>query len=152
MIRILTMAGRILELASGIHLDWKRLVTRDLAPYGITPKQIFLLRKLAASSGLAPSEIAVLLHGDRPSATSMLGTLERAGWVTRRRDAENRKRVVVEITPAGRRKLASVPEHLWRSGKTTFDPEAILAPGERAELVRLLAEVHRGIAARLEGR
>lgn len=73
------MNGHILELISEIHLDWKRQVARDLAPYGIGPKQIFLLRKLKETGGLAPSVIATLLHADRPSVTSMLGTLERAG-------------------------------------------------------------------------
>ena len=35
------------------------------------------------------SDIAVLIHGDRPSATSLIDTLEREGWVLRRRNPEN---------------------------------------------------------------
>ncbi|HNX31780.1 MAG TPA: MarR family transcriptional regulator [Holophaga sp.] len=146
------MNGRILELVSKIHLDWKRRVARDLAPHGIGPKQIFVLRKLAESGGLIPSEIAVLIHGDRPSVTSMLRTLEREGWVTRRRDPVNGRRVKVEISPAGRKKLASVPDNLWRSGRTTLDPEACLDAEEQARLVRLLARVHRAILDSPEGR
>lgn len=139
------MSGRILELISTLHLDWKRQLARDLAPHGVSPKQIFLLRKLDESGGLAPSEIATLLHADRPSATSMLGTLERAGWVERARDPENRKRVRVALTRAGRAKLASVPEELWRSGRTRFDPEACLDPAEREQLVRLLTRMAQGL-------
>lgn len=146
------MKDRILELVAKIHLDWKRRVARDLAPYGINPKQIFLLRKLQETGGLAPSEIAVLIHGDRPSVTSMLGTLEREGWVMRHRDPANGKRVIVEISAAGRRKLASVPEHLWRTGRTEFDPVACLDSAEQAELTRLLAKLHRWIAENHEGR
>ncbi len=136
------MSGQVLELVSRIHLEWKRQVARALAPHGVSPKQIFLLRKLRESGGLGPSEIAVLLHADRPSVTSMLDTLEREGWITRRRDPANRKRVVVELGAAGRAKLASVPERLWRSGKTEVDPEACLTAGEREQLVGLLRRVH----------
>jgi DNA-binding MarR family transcriptional regulator len=139
------MKGRILELISTLHLDWTRRIARDLAPHAITPKQIFLLRKLDEAGTLGPSEIAVLLHGDRPSATSMLGTLERAGWVRRRRHPEDGKRVQVELTGAGREKLASVPLESWRSGHTRFDPLACLDPGEREQLARLLEKLRRAL-------
>lgn len=131
-----------MELVSRAHLQWKRRVARDLAPHGVNPKQIYLLRRLRDEGARTPSEIAELLFADRPSVTSMLGTLERAGWVTRRRDPDNGKRVLVEITPAGARKLASVPEPLWRSGRTSFDPEAGLSPAERAAAVRLLEKLN----------
>jgi DNA-binding MarR family transcriptional regulator len=140
------MNGRILELISKIHLDWKRQVARNLAPFDINPKQIFLLRKLREQGSLAPSTIAVLLHADRPSVTSMLNTLEREGWILRAQDPANGKRSVVTLSAAGGKKLASVPENLWRSGRTRFDPEGCLEPEERAELERLLKKLHRWIS------
>jgi DNA-binding MarR family transcriptional regulator len=135
------MSG-VMELVSRAHLQWKRRVARDLLPFGVNPKQIYLLRKLAEAGSLAPSRIAELLFADRPSVTSMLRTLERAGWVTRRRDPADGKRVIVEISARGRAKLASVPERLWRSGKTRFDPEAGLSAAERARLARLLEKLN----------
>lgn len=131
-----------MELVSRAHLLWKRRVARDLVPYGVNPKQIYLLRKLRDSGALTPGRIAELVFADRPTVTSMLGTLERAGWITRRRDAANARHVVVEVTTKGLRKLASVPEQLWRSGKTSFDPEAGLSAEERATLVRLLEQLN----------
>ncbi|MBI5547837.1 MAG: MarR family transcriptional regulator [Deltaproteobacteria bacterium] len=130
-----------MELVSRAHLKWKRRIAHDLSPHGINPKQIYLLRKLVESRSLAPSEIAELIFADRPTATSMLGTMERAGWITRRRDPSNGKRVLVEITSAGRKKLASVPLRLWRTGRTTVDPEAGLSVIERAEAMRLLEKL-----------
>ncbi len=135
-----------MDLVGRLHLTWRRRIARDLAPFGIAPKQIYVLRKLTEAS-LTPSEIAELLFADRPTVSSMLATLERARWVARRRDKDDGKRVIVEITAAGRSKLAAVPESLWRSGKTRFDPEAELSRAERSELVRLLekldASLHR---------
>lgn len=147
MIRILTMKGQTLELISKIHLDWKRRVARALAPHGITPKQIFLLRNLKESEKLTPSEVAVLIHGDRPSTTSMLDTLERSGWICRQRDPANGKRIIITMTDAGMEKVASVPERLWRSGKVPSDPESCLERGEREELTRLLQKMHRWMNA-----
>jgi DNA-binding MarR family transcriptional regulator len=81
----------------------------------------------------------------------MLGTLERAGWVSRHRDPGNRRSVLVALTPEGRAKLASVPRHLWRSGETRPDPEACLSLLERARLARSLEKLN-GWLERLEAR
>lgn len=140
------MAGRLMELVSRAHLQWKRRVARDLAPHGVSPKQVFLLRTLAERGSLSPSEVADLVFADRPTATSMLGTMERAGWVSRRRDPRNGRRVIVEITPAGTRKLAAVPPRLWRTGRTTLDPEAGLSAEERAEATRLMEKLNAWLA------
>lgn len=140
-VRIQTMTKPIMDLISHLHLSWKRRITRDLAPYGVNPKQIFLLRRLDESEGIAPSEIAELLYADRPSITSMLGTMERMGWIERAKDARDGRRLLVRITAQGRATLASVPKPLWRSGKTAFDPTASLTPEERSELTRLLGKL-----------
>lgn len=52
----------------------------------------------------------------------------------------------MSLSEAGREKLASVPEALWRSGRTRFDPEACLGREDRAELERLLDKLHRWIS------
>lgn len=132
------MDGAIVDRIGRIHLTWKRHVTHNLAPHGITPKQIFLLRELRSRRSITPSEIAEMFYADRPTTTSMLATLERAGWITRRRDPDNGKRVLVELAPAGLAKLESVPERLWRSGRTRLEPETLLTAAERTTLIRLL--------------
>lgn len=131
-----------MELVARAHLRFKRRVARELLPHHIGPKQIYVLRQLAESGGLSPSQLAQLVFADRPSATSMLNTLERAGWVRRRAHPEDGRQVVVQITAQGRRKLASVPLGLWRTGHTAFDPEARLKPAEREQLVRLLEKLN----------
>ena len=136
------MGGRAMELVSRTHLAWKRRVARNLVPFGLSPKHVYVLSKLAADDGLSPSRIAELVYADRPTTTSLLDTLERNGWIARQRNPDNRREVQVRITPAGRRKLASVPEERWRNGKTRFDPEAGLTAKERAELIRLLTKLH----------
>lgn len=140
------MSRALLPLISRIHLTWKRRMTRDLAPFGVNPKQVHLLRRLAESGGMAPSGIAELFFADRPTVTSMLATLTKAGWIRRRPDPADGRRSRVELTPAGLRKLASVPERLWRTGSLEPDPEAVLEPAEREELGRLLDKLLKGLS------
>ena len=136
------MSGRVMELVARAHLTWKRRLARDLQPHGVGPKQLYVLRQLAETGGLAPSRLAELLYADRPTTTSLLDTLQRAGWVRRRRHPHDGRQVVVEITAQGRRKLESVPLRLWRSGHTEHDPEAALSAAERRQLLRLLEKLN----------
>jgi hypothetical protein len=51
----------------------------------------------------------------------------------------------MELTDAGREKLASVPLELWRTGHTRFDPAACLDREEREQLARLLEKMRRAL-------
>lgn len=98
-------------------------------------------------AALSPGEVADRLLLTPASITSLLDTLERRGLVTRAPDPADRRRVLVEITAAGR---ALVDQ---------FVPEAValqtavmsgLSEADRRHLVTLL-ETIRGTAATLDG-
>ena len=76
--------------------------------------------RLAAEAGVTASQAAVLFlllrRGERrmgaigevlalgaPAVTGLVGRMERAGLVTRRKDAEDRRGALVDLTEAGRR-------------------------------------------------
>jgi MarR family transcriptional regulator, lower aerobic nicotinate degradation pathway regulator len=50
--------------------------------------------------------LAEVLSIDRTNLVGLLNELEQAGWIVRRRSAQDRRRHVVELTDAGREKLA----------------------------------------------
>lgn len=50
-----------------------------------------------------PAHLAEVCHVTRAAMTSRLARLEEAGYVTRTIDPEDRRRVIVRATPAGRR-------------------------------------------------
>jgi DNA-binding MarR family transcriptional regulator len=134
-----------MELISRAFLEWKRRVAKNLVPFGTNPKQMFVLRTLLESGPMSPSEIADLVLADRPTATSLIGTIQRAEWVSRRKDPTNGKRVLVHITKRGQAFVRSVPESLWRTGKTAFDPEGCFTSAEQTELIRLLGKLNRWV-------
>ena len=120
------------------HLIWKRFLQRGLNQYGLNLKQIFLLRRLNEEEFLYPATIADELFCDRPTATVIVGNLERKGWVDKERDPDDRKRVRVRLSDAGAEKLSSVPKSAYRTGKTHVDPLECFTSDELDSLHLLL--------------
>lgn len=74
-----------------------------LKPFGLTPSQYNVLRILrgAGAEGSRCGEIAERLVAHDPDVTRLLDRLERAGLVTRARDAADRRVVRTTITAGG---------------------------------------------------
>jgi MarR family transcriptional regulator, organic hydroperoxide resistance regulator len=63
----------------------------------------------------------------RPTATGVLKTLEQRRWVRRRKDPGDGRRVVLSLTPSGRRKIEDLFPRFNREESrlaSTLDPEA----------------------------
>ena len=123
-------------------LTWRRYVRKYLTPFGITLKQAFVLGRLAEREYLLPSRIASLLFCDRPTATVVIRNMGRHGWVDRRRDPDDRRRIQITITDRGREKLAEIYKSAWEPLASAFDPLACFEEEELAELDRLLTKLH----------
>jgi MarR family transcriptional regulator, transcriptional regulator for hemolysin len=73
--------------------------------FDLTPEQWFILNKLAFKSPQSQTELGESLIDDRPNMTRLLVTLEKKGWISRRTDAQDRRRSEVQLTEDGRRLL-----------------------------------------------
>lgn len=109
-----------------------------LAPLGLRPRQYVALTLLDLRCPTSQHDVAGVLHLDPANVVGLLNELEQAGYVVRRRDAEDRRRHIVEVTPAGRRiieraeeALAAVDDQLLRA----------LSPDERETFSALLERV-----------
>jgi DNA-binding MarR family transcriptional regulator len=71
---------------------------------GVSPAGLGILRVLTARDGLKSSEVAARGWSTPATVTSVVDTLERDGYVERRRDEEDRRVVRLFVTDAGRRK------------------------------------------------
>ena len=109
----------------------------QLAPLGLTFAQARVLRVVAgADSPLRMAELAAALDVVPRSATSMIDALEAAGLVARQADREDRRSVLVALTPAGRRLLAHLDEARRATAEEVF---GALGAADRADLHRLLS-------------
>jgi DNA-binding MarR family transcriptional regulator len=68
---------------------------------GMRLRQFIALSYLREKPGAPQQELGEMLHIDANNLVLLLNELESAGWVERRRDPHDRRRHVVELTPAG---------------------------------------------------
>ena len=68
---------------------------------GIRPRHLLTLTVLRDRGGSSQADLSTLLQIDRTNLVGLLNELESAGWIERRRSPEDRRRHLVELTPAG---------------------------------------------------
>ena len=96
----LLYAVKQVELAVRRHLD------NLLRPAGITTVQYTALTVLERRPGLSSAELARSSFVTAHSMADVVAALQGAGLVTRHRDAANRRRLVLDLTPEGKDLLA----------------------------------------------
>ncbi|MFL5862237.1 MAG: MarR family winged helix-turn-helix transcriptional regulator, partial [Solirubrobacteraceae bacterium] len=104
---------------------------------GVRLKQFMLLGDLRDSDGAMPQQtLCGALHLDPNNLVLMLNELEEDGYIERKRDPEDRRRHIVELTSAGKRALERAEK-----GMESIEDQvlAALSKGQRAELRKLLA-------------
>ena len=77
-----------------------------LRPAGLSWSKLFILLWLRAmqeegKEGLNPSKLSWHLAVTRNTVSTLLAGLERQGYITRELDAEDKRRFVIRVTPAG---------------------------------------------------
>jgi len=86
-----------------------------LDPFGLTYPQYLVMLVLWDEEEVTVKRLGELLHLDSGTLTPLLKRLEASGWLTRRRSAEDERKVLVALTDAGRAleaKTAAVPRDL----------------------------------------
>ena len=130
----LGIVGRVIVLAQ--HLE--RSVARALADHGITLGQFDILatlRRHGPKGGLTPTQLLGSVMLSSGGMTSRLDTLERAEWIVRHPDPNDRRGVLIELTPKGKKLIDAATA-------TRFDEAARSLPevasSERENLEQML--------------
>lgn len=114
---------------------------------GLSPRQFQLLGLLHDSGPMSQRELGETMEIDPSILVTMLNPLEESGFVTRRRDAADRRRHIVLLTGAGARQLT-------RAARAQREAEDMLFAGldndQREQLRRLLLTLRESISARQE--
>ncbi len=71
----------------------------EIAHYGLTHGQFFMLVAVMEEEGLLPSELAEKVAQDRPTTTGLLDRLEKDGWIERKLDKRDRRTLRIYLTP-----------------------------------------------------
>ena len=113
------------------------------AEFGISRARFAVLVTLiGAPQGLGPAQIADSLQVTRATMTGLIDTLEKARYVERRDDPNDRRMYTVVITAAGRSFLEELLPGNWRRATVMMK---VLSARERTDLLRLLGKLDAGI-------
>lgn len=126
-------AVEVASLLRPVLLRLSRQLRREAAQFGVTGGQATLLAQIENRGGVGLGELAA---GEGVSAAAMskhVDRLEAAGLVTRTIGTD-RRRVAIELTPAGRRTLKRVRSHrtAWLAQRLERLDDDELAAIERA--------------------
>jgi len=102
---------------------------------GMTNAQLFVLRELVRKDGQTINQLAARAMTQQSAMSLLVSRLEAAGYVKRAQSREDRRRIEVDITPAGRRVVRGAPD---------APIELMLAALERLPL-RDLRALHTGL-------
>jgi DNA-binding MarR family transcriptional regulator len=104
------LTGRLGYLLKHARLRLGELTTAALAPYGLDGRELAVLIVLASGEPASQQEAARRLDVDRTTMVALVDALEAKGLVTRHPHAHDRRKNVVELTPAGRATLSGATQ------------------------------------------
>lgn len=125
------LAGQAAQRAS-------RLVNEALGEEGFRRHHFAVMTALAEDGAASQADLGRRVWLDRSDLHAVLNELERDGQVLRKQDARDRRRNLVELTPAGVKTLKRLDARVDAAQEEFVAP---LTAAERGELTRLLAAV-----------
>jgi DNA-binding MarR family transcriptional regulator len=112
-----------------------------LEPFGIRPRHVAALIELRDHGQLTQQSLCGYLHLDPTNLVAILNELEQKGYATRRRDPEDRRRHLVEVSKKGIAVIEKVSEVMNGVEDDLLDG---LEPAERGQLEGLLTAIWEG--------
>ena len=129
-----------------LHLH-RQLMGKLMSGPDSHPGQAFCLRMLAANDGVTQRDLAEAMHLSRPSVTTMLQRMQKAGLIDRRPDEADQRLMRVYLTDDGRALAAQMRATFATYISTAFDS---MSADDRRELERLLGVMAENTAAALK--
>ncbi|HWM09522.1 MAG TPA: MarR family transcriptional regulator [Solirubrobacteraceae bacterium] len=114
---------------------------------GLSLPQYHLLEALRDDDELTVGVLAEAAGVAPPTATRMLDCLERDGYVVRRHSEEDRRAVLVSLTPSGRVALQAAHQQVSAWRRRVFES---LEPGEREQAAALLTRLNAALEEQLQ--
>jgi DNA-binding MarR family transcriptional regulator len=127
------LAGQAAQRAS-------RLVSDALGEEGYRRHHFAVMTALAEDGAASQEELGRRVWLDRSDLHAVLNELERDGLVARKQDERDRRRNLVELTPAGVKTLKRLDARVDAAQEEFLAP---LTAAERREVLRLLAVLAR---------
>jgi len=130
--------GRVGQLLFVAQQAAQALAIERLEPLGLSPRAWGVLSTLAESGPLTQIELATTMAIDRTAMVYLLDDLEQQALVERVRSPQDRRAVLIHLTPAGRAAQRRAAAALDGAADTLLTP---LDAADRRHLIDLLARI-----------
>jgi DNA-binding MarR family transcriptional regulator len=128
---VVTSLRRIIRV---VDLRSRFLVTRC----GLTGPQLIMLKELSTHDGVSVGQLTRAIHLSQATVTGILDRLAKRGLVCRQRSEEDKRRVQVWLTDAGRQLLIDAPPLLQEEFTAEFSK---LEDWEQTQILAALQRV-----------
>ena len=131
----------LIELLTQLHKGLYKRTSEEVL--GIRMRQYLALCKVRDHVGISQQELAEMMLLDSNAVVLLLNELEGLGFLMRRRDPEDRRRHIVELSEAGRQAVARAEK-----GRESIEDELLagLTADEKVALRKLLTRALDGLA------
>ena len=134
--------GRLTRLvgyaASRAAIELRKDFARHLGPLGLKVVDYSILVLVAANPEVNQKQLGEALDVSAPNMAITLDRLVENGWVERVRSTQDRRAMLIHLTPAGRSLVQRAEAIAATMEEGTL---AVLSPAERALLIELLLKV-----------
>ena len=126
--------GSLRRIIRAVDLYSRYLALR----YSLTGPQLICVRQLLKHGPMAPGELAKRVSLSPATVTGIIDRLEKRGIISRERSSEDKRKVVIALTPSGDQLVSQMPPPLHESFSRRL---AELPPQEQAEIDRVLTRI-----------
>lgn len=116
--------------------------------YGLTSPQLVVLLELAKRDDIPVGELARRISLSNATVTNILGRLEKRGFVIRARSESDRRRVLIQLSGAGRDVLREAPPLIEERFRGAIED---MREWERTQILATLQRVAEMMEAKPEG-
>ena len=125
-------AGHLLRLA---HRRASAIFLSELSGVGLTPAQFFAMARLHEMGEVSQNHLGRLVAMDPATIQGVVRRLIGRGFLKRKPDPKDKRRMIPRLTPKGRRVVTRLLDNARRVDATILAP---LAPKERVQFLNLL--------------
>jgi DNA-binding MarR family transcriptional regulator len=102
------------------------------AATGLTPSQLLVLQEVGERGETTPTGLSASLQFSQATITNILDRLEAGGLVVRQRGEQDKRKIFLTVSDAGKRMIESAPDMLQARFSENF---AVLAEWEQAMIL-----------------
>lgn len=133
---------RIVETLIFLYTESRRLTKDEARKHDLTGPQLSVIKLLAGIGDLSLTELSATMQTQNSTVTGIIDRMEAAGLVRRVRSEQDRRVVMIRLTPQGRALSRSVPIEPMAAFRRALE---VLTPTEQKTLLKIFSKLEKQV-------